>query len=68
MTIELGSAVFLNSGGPLMTVEELDEHSDARCSWFVDQVVQREGFALIAMQQQDVSKLSLSYGARGVVK
>ena len=68
MTIEIGSVVPLSSGRPLMTVEELDEHSDARGSWFVNQMVQREWFALIAMQPQDVSKLGLSCVARGVVK
>ena len=68
MNIEVGTVLSLKSGGPLMVVEEFGGHCDARCSWFVDQVVQREGFALIAMQQQDVSKLGLSYGARGVVK
>ncbi|HBK10652.1 MAG TPA: DUF2158 domain-containing protein, partial [Planktomarina temperata] len=36
MKVELGSVVYLKSGGPLMTVEELGEHADARCAWFVD--------------------------------
>lgn len=46
MKVELGSVVYLKSGGPLMTVEELGEHADARCAWFVDLAVQREWFAL----------------------
>ena len=28
MKVELGSVVYLKSGGPLMTVEELGEHAD----------------------------------------
>ena len=68
MTNKLGSVVSLESGGPLMTVGELGKHSDARCSLFVDQAVEREGFALIALQPQDVSKSGLSSGARKVLK
>ena len=68
MTNKLGSVVSLESGGPLMTVGELGIHSDARCSLFVDQAVEREWFALIALQPQDVSKSGLSSGARKVLK
>ena len=57
----LGSVVSLKSGGPLMTVEELGEHPDARCAWFVDQAVQLEWFAL----QPQVSPKA---GAKKVVK
>ena len=68
MTNKLGSVVSLESGGPLMMVGELGKHSDARCSLFVDQAVEREWFALIALQPQDVSKSGLSSGARKVLK
>ena len=68
MTNKLGSVVSLESGGPLMTVGELSKHSDARCSLFVDQALEREWFALIALQPQDVSKSGLSSGARKVLK
>jgi uncharacterized protein YodC (DUF2158 family) len=68
MTNKLGSVVSLESGGPLMTVGELGKHSDARCSLFVDQAVEREWFALIALQPQDVSKSGLFSGARKVLK
>ena len=68
MTNKLGSVVSLESGGPLMTVGELGKHSDARCSLFVDQAVEREWFALISLQPQDVSKSGLSSGARKVLK
>ncbi|MBT6522538.1 MAG: hypothetical protein HOM17_10575 [Rhodobacteraceae bacterium] len=47
-----------------MTVEELGEHADARCAWFVDQAVQREWFALVALQPQ----VSPKAGAKKVVK
>ena len=68
MTNKLGSVVSLESGGPLMTVGELGKYSDARCSLFVDQALEREWFALIALQPQDVSKSGLSSGARKVLK
>ena len=71
MTNKLGSVVSLESGGPLMTVGELGKHSDARCSLFVDQALEREWFALIALialQPQDMSKSGLSSGARKVLK
>ncbi|WP_347831406.1 DUF2158 domain-containing protein [uncultured Planktomarina sp.] len=68
MTNKLGSVVSLESGGPLMTVGVLGKHSDARCSLFVDQALEREWFALIALQPQDVSKSGLSSGARKVLK
>jgi hypothetical protein len=51
-----------------MMVGELGKHSDARCSLFVDQALEREWFALIALQPQDVSKSGLSSGARKVLK
>ena len=68
MNIELGTVVSLKSGGPLMAVEEFGGHCDARCSWFVDQAVQREWFVLIASKQQNLSKSGLSFGAKKVIK
>jgi uncharacterized protein YodC (DUF2158 family) len=68
MTNKLGSVVSLEGGGPLMTVGELGKHSDARCSLFVDPALEREWFAVIALQPQDVSKSGLSSGARKVLK
>jgi len=35
-----------------MNLEELGEHADARFAWFVDQAVQREWFAWVALQPQ----------------
>ncbi|MDA8996110.1 DUF2158 domain-containing protein [Planktomarina temperata] len=58
MKVELGSVVYLKSGGPLMTVEELGEHADARCVWF----------ALAALQPQDPPKAGVASPAKKVVK
>ncbi|MDG2463427.1 MAG: DUF2158 domain-containing protein [Planktomarina sp.] len=68
MKVELGSAVYLKSGGPLMTVEELGEHADARRAWFVDLAVQREWFALAALQPQDPPKAGVASSEKKVVK
>ena len=68
MQILLGSVVSLKSGGPLMTVEELGEHADARCAWFVDLAVQREWLALAALQPQDPPKAGVASPAKKVVK
>ena len=68
MQILLGSVVSLKSGGPLMTVEELGEHADARCAWFVDLAVQREWFVLAALQPQDPPKAGVASPAKKVVK
>ena len=68
MQILLGSVVSLKSGGPLMTVEEFGEHADARCSWFVDQAVQREWFSLVALQPQESPKAGAVSRAKKVVK
>ena len=51
-----------------MTVEEFGEHADARCSWFVDQAVQLEWFALVALQPQESPKAGAVYRAKKVVK
>jgi uncharacterized protein YodC (DUF2158 family) len=59
MKVELGSVVYLKSGGPLMTVEELGEHADARCVWFVD---------LAALQPQNPPKAGVASPAKKVVK
>ena len=64
MQVMLGSVVSLKSGGPLMTVEDLGVHADACCARFVDQAVQREWFALVALQPQ----VSPKAGAKKVVK
>jgi|AOAMet1_18_M0_10_1038524.scaffolds.fasta_scaffold04968_3 uncharacterized protein YodC (DUF2158 family) len=52
MQVMFGSVVSFKSGGPLMNLEELGEHADARFAWFVDQAVQREWFAWVALQPQ----------------
>jgi len=64
----LGSVVSLKSGGQLMTVEELGEHADVRCAWFVDLSVQREWFALAALQPQDLPKAGVASPEKKVVK
>ncbi|MAB87210.1 MAG: hypothetical protein CML51_07960 [Rhodobacteraceae bacterium] len=64
MQVMFGSVVSFKSGGPLMTIEELAERADARFAWFVDQAVQREWFALVALQPQVPPKA----GAKKVVK
>ena len=68
MQILLGSVVSLKSGGPLMAVEEFGEHADARCSWFVDQAVQRDWFALVALQPQESPKAWAASRAKKVLK
>ena len=68
MQMLLGSVVSLKSGGPLMAVEEFGEQADARCSWFVDQAVQRECFALVALQPQESPKAGAVSRAKKVVK
>ena len=67
MKVERGSVVTLKSGGPLMTVEELGEHADARCAWFVDLAVHREWFALVALQPQDPPKAGVASPAKKAV-
>ena len=67
MKVELGSVVTLKSGGPLMTVEELGEHADAHCAWFVDLAVHREWFALVALQPQDPQKAGVASPAKKAV-
>jgi len=64
MQVMFGSVVSFKSGGPLMNLEELGEHADARFAWFVDQAVQREWFAWVALQPQ----VSPKAGAKKVVK
>ena len=50
-----------------MTVEELGEHVDARCAWFVDLAVHREWFALVALQPQDPPKAGVASPAKKAV-
>ncbi|MGB1235606.1 MAG: YodC family protein [Planktomarina sp.] len=50
MTIEPGSTVMLKSGSPTMTVEEMGEHNDARCTWFFGNELRREWFAMAALR------------------
>lgn len=64
MQVMFGSVVSFKSGGPLMTLGELGAHADARFAWFVNQAVQREWFALVALQPQVPPKA----GAKKVVK
>ena len=68
MQVMLSSVVSLKSGGPLVTFEELGEHADARCAWFVDLAVQREWFALAGLQPQDPPKAGVASPAKKVVK
>ncbi len=39
-----GNVVMLKSGGPRMTVEELDEDDEWQCVWFVGGKTQRDAF------------------------
>ena len=64
MQDKFGSVVSFKSGGPLMNLEELGEHADARFVWFVDQAVKSAWFALVALQPQVPPKA----GAKKVVK
>ena len=64
MQVMFGSVVSFKSGGPLMTLEQLGEHAGACFAWFVDQAVQREWFAWVALQPQVPPKA----GAKKVVK
>lgn len=40
----------LKSGSPTMTVEELGEHKDARCTWFFGNELRREWFSIAALR------------------
>ncbi|MGB1236530.1 MAG: DUF2158 domain-containing protein, partial [Planktomarina sp.] len=50
MHLEAGSVVVLKSGVPHMTIEELGEHSDAKCTWFAEYETRREWFSLSAIK------------------
>ncbi|MEO0357333.1 MAG: DUF2158 domain-containing protein [Pseudomonadota bacterium] len=50
MSIEPGSTVILKSGSPTMTVEEMGDHNDARCTWFFGNELRREWFTLAALR------------------
>lgn len=47
--IQVGSVVQLNSGGPTMTVESI-ENNIAACVWFVNNDLKRAEFAITTIQ------------------
>jgi uncharacterized protein YodC (DUF2158 family) len=56
--IEVGAVVRLKSGGPLMTVEEIEERSKGRaavCSWFVNDKRERSTFLVSTLEVVDMT-------------
>lgn len=51
--LKAGDTVRLKSGGPLMTVESIDEYIDgktkAKCTWFIDSKKNDDLFVLSAL-------------------
>jgi uncharacterized protein YodC (DUF2158 family) len=45
-----GSVVRLNSGGPKMTVEFIDNKGKIHCSWFEDKTLSRSEFESVALR------------------
>ena len=56
MKIKPGDVVQLKSGGPKMTVESIDEHFGAKCSWFNGQQLQSEYFKVEALTIVDAKE------------
>jgi uncharacterized protein YodC (DUF2158 family) len=45
MDLKIGDIVRLKSGGPNMTIEEIDTDQIVSCVWFQDTIVKRHKFA-----------------------
>ncbi len=43
-TFKLGDTVQLKSGGPVMTVEEINEKTGILCQWFSEKEIKRARF------------------------
>ena len=56
MEFKPGILVVLKSGGPLMTIEELGEHNDAYCVWFVNGEIKKEWLSLIILRKPPSQK------------
>ncbi len=46
--IVIGDVVQLKSGGPYMTVTEIDSDSDAHCVWFINDEQQHQNYFNVA--------------------
>lgn len=52
MDFHAGDTVKLKSGGPDMTVDWIDKDS-ARCSWFIDNVLNKGVFQLTSLKREE---------------
>jgi uncharacterized protein YodC (DUF2158 family) len=52
MDLKVGENVQLKSGGPVMTIDSMDE-TEAICQWFDGNKLQRGTFALAALRRAD---------------
>ncbi|MDR3382298.1 DUF2158 domain-containing protein [Cupriavidus basilensis] len=55
--LSMGDVVFLKSGGPMMTIEEIADYSgngtkSANCLWFVEEKRQSAVFALHTLEKR----------------
>ncbi len=51
MEFKIGDTVQLKSGGPIMTVEHIDEDNYASCVWFEKSDLKRNAFAAAVLSK-----------------
>jgi uncharacterized protein YodC (DUF2158 family) len=55
-TLKIGDLVYLLSGGPLMTVTDIDSCGTVTCHWFVDDQLKVAEFPYSALAQDEASE------------
>lgn len=48
--MKVGDTVQLKSGGPIMTIKEIDGDKDAWCQWFAGKEVKESGFPAASLK------------------
>jgi uncharacterized protein YodC (DUF2158 family) len=65
MEFTQGDVVRLKSGGPDMTVEEIDAQGNVICVWFQGSLVKRQGFAAALLLKPNRGGMAFYVPKRG---
>jgi uncharacterized protein YodC (DUF2158 family) len=57
MEFKQGDVVRLKSGGPDMTIEEIDAQGNASCIWFQGSLVKKQDFAAVLLLKPNLGAI-----------